>query len=74
MATKILSAKADIALLAKLTAEANVAKQQRKLDLLIKTELLKIANAINDAANKGESEINFALSASVKKAARSFAL
>lgn len=67
MATKILSAKADVALLAKLTAEATAAKQERKLELLIKTELLKIANAINTAANKGDTEITFALSAAVRK-------
>ena len=67
MATKILSAKADVALLAKLTAEATAAKQERKLELLVKTELLKIANAINTAANKGDTEITFALSAAVRK-------
>ncbi len=67
MATKILSAKADVALLAKLTAEATAAKQERKLELLVKTELVKIANAINTAANKGDTEITFALSAAVRK-------
>ena len=62
MATNILSAVNDITRLADFTASANAEIAQRALDLAAKKELVSIAGAINTAAAKGLTSINYNLS------------
>ncbi len=65
MATNILAAVNDIARIAKLTSDANTANAEQALDLNAKKELIAIATAVNAAAAKGDTTLNYSLTSAI---------